>query len=94
MTSPARLARALWIVFALVVFSVTFDHRTRLAGFEFIAAQAARSAQGAPLDTIEHGFRPLVRAAAVHSATWLLLIFAAGASAVWLAARRQARNAF
>ena len=94
MTAPARLALALWIVLALAVFSVMFDHRTRLAGFEFLTAQAQRRAQGVPLDTIENGFRPLVRSAAVQSAPWPLLILVAGSSAVWLASRRQARNAY
>ena len=94
MTASAKLALALWIVLAVAVSSVTFDHQTRLAGFQFIAAQAQRQMQGVPLDTIENGFRPLVRAAAVQSAGWLVLILAAGTSAVWLAARRQARNAF
>ena len=92
MTSPARLARALWIVFALVVFSVTFDHRTRLAGFEFVAAQAERRSKGEPLQTIENGFRPLVRAAAVQSAAWPAVILTVGMGGLWLAARRQARN--
>jgi hypothetical protein len=94
MTAPAKLALALWTVLALAVFSVTFDHQTRLAGFAFIADQAQRQIQGLPLDTIENGFRPLVRAAAMQSAAWLVLILAAGTSAVWLATRRQARNAF
>jgi hypothetical protein len=92
--TPVKLALVLWIVFALAVFSVTFDWQTRLAGFDFIIAQAARRAQGVPLDTIENGFRPLVRAAAVQSAMWLLLILAAGTSAIWLAARRERRNGF
>ena len=94
MTSPARLARALWIVFALAVFCVTFDHQTRLAGFEFLAAQAERRSQGVPLDTIDNGFRPLVRTAAVQSAVWPALILAAGMGALQLAVRRQARNTF
>jgi len=94
MRPPAKLALALWIVFALAVFSVRFDYYTRIAGFDFIAAQAGRRAQGVPLDTIENGFRPMVRAAAVESAGWPLLILAAGTGAVWFASRREARNAF
>ena len=94
MISPAKVALALWIVFALAVFSVTFDHQTRMAGFDFIAAQAERQSQGVPLDTIENGFRPLVRSAALRSAAWPALILAAGLGGIWLASRRQARNAF
>ena len=94
MISPVKLALALWTAFALALFSVTFDHQTRIAGFDFISAQAQRQRQGLPLDTIENGFRPLVRSAALRSAVWPSLILAAGVGALWRASRRQARNAF
>ena len=94
MISPAKLALALWIVLALAVFSVMFDYQTRIAGFDFIAAQAQRRMQGVPLETIENGFRPMVRSAALRSAAWPAVILSAGLGAVWVASRRQARNAF
>jgi hypothetical protein len=92
MRSPATVALALWAVLALAVFSVTFDWQTRVAGHQFMHQQAGRRAQGAPLDTIENGFRPLVRAAALQSAVWLLVILAGGAGAIALAARRESHN--
>jgi hypothetical protein len=79
---------------ALAVFSVTFDWQTRRAGWQFVTQQIDRRASGLPLDTIENGFRPLVRAAAWQSSVWLLLILAGGTSAVLVAARRESKDAF
>ncbi len=90
MTSPARVALALWAVLAVAVFSVSFDWQTRVAAWQFMGRQVERRAQGLPLDTIEHGFRPLVRSAARQSALWPLLILFGGTGAVLIAARRPA----
>jgi hypothetical protein len=90
MTSPARVALALWAVLAVAVFSVSFDWQTRVAAWQFMGRQVERRAQGLPLDTIEHGFRPLVRSAARQSALWPLLILIGGTGAVLIAARRPA----
>ena len=38
MTKQVRWALALWTVLAVVVFNVTFDWQTRLAGLEFAGA--------------------------------------------------------
>ena len=83
----ALVALALWAVFAAFVFSVIFDFHTRVAAIDFMAAQYQRRISGAPLETIEHGFRPLVRHAARQAAPWPLLIFAIGAGATVLAER-------
>ena len=85
--SRAAVALALWAVLAALVFSVVFDFHTRVAAADFMAAQYRRRLQGAPLETIEHGFRPLVRAAAWQAAPWPLLIFAIGTGATLLAER-------
>jgi hypothetical protein len=94
MRPSAKLALALWAVLALAVFSVTFDWQTRLAGWQFVRQQVDRRARGLPLETIENGFRPMVRAAARQSSVWLLVILAGGTGAVWLAARRESKDAF
>ena len=83
----ARWAMGLWILLALVVFSVTFDWETRLAAHSFVQSQLARQQQGQPPISINEGFRPMVRAAARHSAPWLVVIAAAGTAAV-MASRR------
>ena len=83
-----KLSLALWAVLAIAVFSITFDWKTRQAGVDFIRSQVTRRAQGAPLDTIDHGFRPRVRAAAVESAVWPLVMFATAAGVTLMSSRR------
>jgi hypothetical protein len=94
MRPSAKLALALWAVLALAVFSVTFDWQTCLAGWQFVHQQVDRRARGLPLETIENGFRPMVRAAALQSSVWLFVILAGGTGAVLLAARRESKDAF
>lgn len=87
MTTGARLAVALWAVFAFAVFNVTFDWQTRVAGLEFAAGQLRRHAAGAPVATINEGLRPMVRAAAVRSSGWLALILGTGVIATIVVTR-------
>jgi hypothetical protein len=87
MRTLALLAFALWTVLAAFVFNVIFDHHTRVAAAGFMAAQYERRSQGIPLDTIENGFRPLVRQAAWRAAPWPVFILAVGTGAAVLAGR-------
>jgi hypothetical protein len=87
MTRTGVLALALWAVFAALAFSVIFDFHTRVAAIDFMAAQYQRRITGAPLETIEHGFRPLVQQAARQAAPWPILIFAIGTGATLIAGR-------
>lgn len=87
MSRAGRASLALWATFAALVFSVVFDFHTRIAAVGFMASQFQRRAQGAPVDTIEHGFRPLVRQAAQQAAPWPLLILALGTGATLVAER-------
>jgi hypothetical protein len=89
MTKRARVALGLWAVFAFAVFNVTFDWQTRTAGLEFAGSQLRRHAAGLPVPTINEGFRPMVREAALRSSGWLGLILGTGAIATVVAARRQ-----
>ena len=88
MTRPAKVAVGLWMLLGVVVFNVTFDWETRVAGHRFVFSQLTRQAQGLPPITINDGFRPMVRAAAGHSAVWLVAIAGAGTAATVAAARR------
>lgn len=77
--TQARLAMALWFLLAIVVFNVTFDWNARMAGHAFVQSQIVRKQQGLPLQTINDGFRPMVRQSAIDASKWLVLIAAAGA---------------
>lgn len=91
MTRQARWALGLWTLLALVVFSVTFDWQTRLAGLEFAGTQLHRYAAGQPVATINDGFRPMVGAAARRSSLWLGLVLGAGVVATTVASRASQR---
>ena len=79
---------ALWLLLAIVVFSVTFDWKTRMAGHAFVAAQIAHRKQGEPVQTINEAFRPMVRQAALEAGQWLVLIASAGAVLTLAAGKR------
>ena len=87
MSREAVVALGLWAVLASLVFSVVFDFHTRVAAHQFMAAQYQRRLQGTPLQTIENGFRPLVRAAAWHASPWPILILVVGTGATVVAER-------
>ncbi len=90
---PARrLARALWIAWAVIVWNVVFDHVIVVAGREYItAANRAAFAPSAPrrYENMDAWMRPAVTralwaasaSAGVILGTGLLLVRAAGASA-------------
>lgn len=88
MTRPVRLALGLWLLFAAVVYSVTSDRQTKAAGREFAYQQLSRYQRGERLVSINQGFRPRVRAIAVRSGGWFLVIAGTGAAATAWAARR------
>ena len=83
----ARLALALWLLLAIVVFNVRFDWQTRMANHAFVRSQIVRHEQGLPTLSINEAFRPMVGDAAREAAVWLALIAAAGTAAT-VAARR------
>jgi hypothetical protein len=89
MTQPVKVALGLWLLLAIVVFNVRYDWQARMAGHAFVRSQIARHAQGLPTLSINDGYRPMVRAAARHSALWLVAIAAAGVGATTIAARAQ-----
>jgi hypothetical protein len=87
MTKRVRLSMGLWALFSVVVFNVTFDWQTRMAGLAFAGEQVSRHAAGLPLATINEGFSPLVRSAALRSTAWLGLILGTGLVATVAASR-------
>jgi hypothetical protein len=85
----ARLARILWIVFAVVIWNVVFDRVLVLAGREYVYAAALAARDGVYL------FAKDWMASAVARGFWLAsagaaLILAAGLALVSLASKRPA----
>ena len=87
MTPAVKAAIGLWILLAIVVFSVKFDWETRVAAHTFVQSQLVRQQQSRTAISINDGYLPMVRAAAGRSALWLVAIAAAGGVAVFAGAR-------
>lgn len=80
----------LWFLLAIIVFNVRFDWQVRMAGHAFVRSQIAKRQQGLPLPTLNDGFRPMVRDAAVEAGQWLVLIAGTGAALTLGAVKRHA----
>ena len=89
----ARWALGLWLLLAVVVFNVRFDWNTRMANYRFASAQIAAHRQGRPVQTINEGFRPMVRQSAAEASRWLALIAVAGTVLTIGASKSTKRNA-
>jgi len=86
--SAVRIARALWIAWAVVVWNVVFDHVIVVAGRSYIAAARRAAATGGPFANMDEWMRPAVSRGfwiATASGTFVLL---AGLAAVARAGRR------
>jgi hypothetical protein len=85
-----RLARVLWIVWAIVVWNVVFDHVIVVAGRNYITAAAQAAAAGV-FANMDDWMRPAVtRGFWIATAAGAALLLA-GLAAVDRAARRQPR---
>jgi hypothetical protein len=72
-----RIAVALWIAWAVIVWNVVFDHVIVVAGREFIAAAAQAAHGGGPYARMDDWMRPAVPRAfwtATAASAVLLLI--------------------
>jgi len=56
----ARIAAALWVVWAIVVWNVVFDHVIVVAGREFIAAAGLAARRAGPYARMDDWMRPAV----------------------------------
>ena len=88
-----RLAAALWIVWAVVVWNVVFDRVLVNAGREYVrSAQAAANGSG-PYARIDDRMRPALTRALVAGSAAAGVIVLVGLVAVRLAARRATSTA-
>jgi hypothetical protein len=58
--TSARLARALWIAWAVVVWNVVFDHAIVVAGRDYIAAARAAAGAAGPFANMDDWMQPAV----------------------------------
>jgi hypothetical protein len=68
----ARVAQALWIVWAVVVWCVVFDHTVEIAGRAYLHAAALAEQSGEPYARIDDWMRP-----AATRGLWIATISAA-----------------
>ncbi|MEP7307156.1 MAG: hypothetical protein ABJA98_16715 [Acidobacteriota bacterium] len=83
--SRRRVAVGLWIVWAVVVWNVVFDHTIEIAGRAYLRAAAMAAQAGGPYARIDDWMRP-----AAASGLWIATASAAGILAVGLVGVRVA----
>jgi hypothetical protein len=86
--SARRLAIALWIALAIIVWNVVFDHVIVVAGREYLAAAVAAADRGGPYTRVQEWMRP----AATHG-FWIasaasMSVVVLGLGAIRFASRR------
>jgi hypothetical protein len=91
----ARIARVLWIVWALVVWNVVFDHVIVVAGRNFIAAASAQAAAApaGPFSNMDDWMRPAVTRGFWIATAACAALLIVGLTAVNYAMRRDTRPA-
>ena len=88
----ARIARALWIAWAVIVWNVVFDHAIVVAGRSYVAAAGRAAAAAGPFANMDDWMRP-----AVLRGFWIATaaggaVLLVGLAAVSQASRRRARS--
>jgi hypothetical protein len=85
----ARLAAALWLLLAFLVWHDRFDHHIRLAARRYLAAQHQHVLRRAPFIASDAVMRRAASEAAIDATRWSALVAVIGLSAVVWAARRK-----
>ena len=88
----ARLAAALWLVFAFVVWNDVFDSYVKGGMYDYIARRARYEQGLEPRPTIDDLMRPAVRKGLLAASAWGLIVASAGLAAIAVASRRDARQ--
>ena len=85
----ARLAAALWLLLAFLVWHDCFDHHIRFAARRYLAAQHQHVLGRAPFLQSDAVMRRAASAAAIDATRWSALVAVIGLSAVVWAAHRK-----
>jgi hypothetical protein len=88
----ARLAAALWLLLAFLVWHDRFDHEIRTAARRYLAAQHQYVLGRAPFVPINATMGPAASSAALDATAWSALVAVIGLAAVTGAARRPTRG--
>ena len=86
--SHTRVAVALWITWAVVVWNVVFDHTIEIAGRAYLHAAAVAARSGGPYVRIDDWMRPAASAALWSACAAAAVILAVGVATVRVATRR------
>ncbi len=90
----ARLARALWIAWAVIIWNVVFDHAIVVAGRDYIAAAARAAAVPAgPFANMDDWMRPAVRRGFWMATAAGAAVLLVGLAAISVSARSAAPRA-
>jgi hypothetical protein len=90
-TREARIATALWIAWAVVVWNVVFDQVMVFAGRRYVFAAALAAQAGGPYARIDDWMRPAVTSGLWRASAAAGAILVIGLFGVRLAGARQAR---
>jgi hypothetical protein len=78
MRGSRRIVLIIWAAFAFVTWNVVFDRQVYLAAVEFTQQQIERHQRGEPVRSIDEGFRPRLRDAALRATLWGGSVLVAG----------------
>jgi hypothetical protein len=81
-----RLARALWIVWAVLLWNVVFDHVIVVAGREYIRAAGTAISRGLPYVRMDDFMHPAVTRGLWIASTTAALVLAVGLTSLAFAA--------
>jgi hypothetical protein len=80
-----RIALTLWVVWAVVVWNVVFDHTVEVAGRQYLHAAAVAAKDGGRYERIDDSMRPAVTRGLWEASTAALLILVIGIGGVRIA---------
>lgn len=83
-----RVALALWITWAVVIWNVVFDHEIEIAGRAYLHAAAVAARSGGPSARIDDWMRPAASTAVWSACAAAAVVLAVGVVALSVAARR------
>ncbi len=88
----ARIARALWVAWAVIVWNVVFDRVIVVAGRDYIRTAIESTAAGRPRPQMDEFMRPAVPRGVWLSSASALAILAVGLPSIAYASRDRVRG--